>query len=142
MQVRDYMTKNVLTIGKGEPIRSAWLMMEKHNIRHLPVVEEHKLVGIVSEKDLYKALPSITEIKDTKKLANTLDTVKVENVMTQKVKVVTPEMLIRQAANLFIENKLGCFPVVSGGKLVGILTTTDLLRYIVKERPPEKDTIG
>ena len=110
-------------------------MMEKNNIRHLPVIDAHTLVGIISEKDLYKALPSITEIKDSKKLVNILDTVKVEKVMTQNVKAVTPEMYISKAAKLFIENKFGCFPVVAAGKLVGILTTTDLLRYIVQRSP-------
>ncbi len=142
MKVQDYMTKRVITVGKGEPIRSAWLLMEKNNIRHLPVIEEHKLVGIVSEKDLYKALPSITEIKDTQKLAKILDTVKVENVMTRNVKAVTPEMYINKAAKVFLENRLGCFPVVSEGRLVGILTTTDLLRFIVQRSPDATEKLG
>jgi len=134
------MIKKVITIGAEEPIRVIWLLMEKHNIRHIPVVDNQSLIGIVSDQDFYKALPSITEIRDHDKLAKTLDAVKVKNVMTKNVKAVRPEMDIREAAKLFVENKLGCFPVVSEGKLVGILTTTDLMRYIA-ERDPGKTPI-
>ncbi len=133
MKVKDVMTPKVVTVAKGEPIRTAWLLMEKHNFHHLPIVDGNKLVGMLSDKDLYKALPSIEEIKDHAKLARILDTVKVDEVMTPKVKAVGPDMDVRQAARLFVENRFGCFPVVLEGKLVGILTTTDLLRYIVED---------
>jgi len=131
------MIKRVITIGADEPIRAIWFLMEEHNIRHIPVVDNQSLIGIVSDQDFYKALPSITEIRDHAKLAKTLDVVKVKDVMARSVKAVKPEMDIREAARLFVENKLGCFPVVSEGKLVGILTTTDLMRYIA-ERDPGK----
>lgn len=132
LKAANFMTKKVITIGRHEPIRNAWILMEKCRIHHLPVVEEGKLVGIISDKDLDRALPSITEFKDREKLKLVLNTVSVDLVMSRPVRTITPDSDVRMVAGIFMENKFRCFPVMANGALVGIVTATDLLRFFAR----------
>lgn len=136
MNVKDCMTNKIFTIESDEPVGRAWSLMEKYNLHHIPVQDNHKLVGIISDKDLYKALPSIVEFTDDTKVKKILEEVKVKDVMSHPVQHVTPEIDIRQVARLFMEYKFRCFPVVSDNTLVGIITTTDLLRVLAEGELP------
>jgi acetoin utilization protein AcuB len=90
--------------------------MQKHNIRHLPVVKDDRLVGWITSRDLREVL-----------LASMLEKITVEDVMLKSPLTVTPETKVEEAARLVYENKIGGMPVLSGGKLVGVITLMDLI---------------
>lgn len=132
LKAAHFMTKKVITIGRHEPIRNAWILMEKCHIHHLPVVEKGKLVGILSDKDLDRALPSITEFNDREKLRKVFTTVTVDRVMSRPVRTISPDFDVRDVARIFMESHFRCFPVLAAGTLVGIVTATDLLRFFAR----------
>ncbi len=132
MVVRDIMSKKVVFVEKRASLRAACALMERNKIHHLPVVSERKLVGIVSDKDIYKAIPSLMEASRAALIGRVLDTVTVEKIMSRPVKVVSPETEISEIANRFLKFSFRCFPVIAGGKLAGIVTITDILRYLAE----------
>ncbi len=115
------MVKDVITINKEADIKEAIRLMEKYSIRHLPVVEGDQFLGLVTEGDLRQLLiPAI------------LEEIKVKDVMITDPITVTPDTDIETAATLIYTYKIGGLPVVDDGKLVGILTSTDILRAFVE----------
>jgi CBS domain-containing membrane protein len=99
-------------------------------IRHIPVVEDGRLVGLLSERDLIGAAATqIFGLKQKRKSA-LLKTVLIKDVMKKKVITTTPDTPIKDAAHLMADKKIGCVPVIQSGTLIGLLTTTDILRYV------------
>ena len=119
--VRDLMTKNPVILTPAEDLSLADNIFQLGRIRHLPVVEEGRLVGLVSHRDLLRAC-------GTRRGAE-ISAIKAREVMTTGVTTVRPTTPLRRAANLMMHNKFGCLPVVEDDKLVGILTETDLVRF-------------
>lgn len=124
MRVQDVLRKRVATIGRSAGAEEAWNLMKSLKVRHLVVMDGSEIAGIVSEGDLGPD-PTFRQEHD------------VEGVMTPHAVAATPEMTVRQAANLMRGRTIGCLPVVDGGKLVGIVTVSDLLALIGRglERP-------
>src|SRR5258706_13294711 len=127
--VRDFMTADPSTLGPFEPLLQAVLTTRSLSIRHIPIVHEGQLVGLITDRDLGRASPSIlgrtTEEEYNQVFQeNTISRVMVKNPMT-----VAPDTLLGDAIMTLQENKWGCVPVAEDGKLVGILTITDGLRY-------------
>lgn len=140
MIVKDWMKRDPITVGLEEGVSSAWRILKDKRIRHLPVVEKGRLVGIVSDRDLREALPSPATSLSIYEVHYLLDRVKVREVMSRFVLTASPEMPIVEAARLMASHKVGCLPVVDGEKLVGIITETDVLRAFVdlaSRRPAE-----
>jgi CBS domain-containing protein len=99
-------------------------------IRHIPVVEGGKLRGMLTERDLMGAAATqIFGLKQSSKNA-LLKSVQIRDVMKKRVVTVAPDTPIKDAAHLLADKKIGCLPVVSEGTLVGLVTTTDILRYV------------
>lgn len=132
MKVRDRMTKDVVTLGVDEPIKRAWELVEEKKLRRFPVMKGDVLVGIVTDSDLRNATASSIVLTEKKYHDFLLETVKVESIMTADPKTVTPDMDLKDAARLILELKVGGLPVVEGGKLVGIITETDLINALVE----------
>ncbi|MGQ4810117.1 hypothetical protein NKDENANG_03563 [Candidatus Entotheonellaceae bacterium PAL068K] len=101
-------------------------MAERH-IRHIPVVEEGSIVGLVTQRDLFKARMSSTMGYGEKGQRSFLHTVQVKEIMVYPVITVSPETSLGEAVDLMIREGIGCLPVVNDGKPVGIITKTDLL---------------
>ena len=129
MKVSRRMQKKIFTIQKDDPVERAQTMMAVHGIRHLPVLDGRRLVGILSDRDIRGVLiPQRLGNSAKKSGAFYLPRdVMVEEAMSLDPLWVSPGSDIEEAARLLIKNKIGCLPVVDGGKVVGIITDTDIL---------------
>jgi len=129
MKVRRRMQTKIFTIQKDEPVEKAQTLMAMHNIRHLPVLDGNRLVGILSDRDVRGVLiPHRLSGSKTCQSAFYLPRdVKVEEAMSPDPLSVAPGSDIEEAARILMKNKIGCLPVVEGNKVVGIITDTDIL---------------
>jgi acetoin utilization protein AcuB len=107
-------------------------LMQDHRIRHLPVMEEAELVGIVTDRDIRLNLPSPATGLSVWEINYILDKLTVGEVMTKTVITIGASRPIEAAAELMLDHRIGALPVLEGGRLVGILTETDLLRALVR----------
>jgi acetoin utilization protein AcuB len=121
LTVRDVMVTGPVTVRPHETARHAYRLMRDHRFRHLPVVEDGQLVGILSDRDLRPVL-----------LSPTLARARVGELMSENLTTVGPDALVEEAASLLVVKKIGCLPVVADGRLVGIVTETDLLGVLVE----------
>ncbi len=116
MRVGQIMHKNPVTITPDKRVDQALKLMQKHNIRHLPVVKDGEMVGWITSRLLREVL-----------LASMLEVITVGDVMIEAPITVTPDTGVEEAARLMYEHKIGGMPVVEEDKLVGVITTMDLL---------------
>jgi len=130
--VREIMMGSPVTLKPDDTLDLASDVISLGRIRHLPIVEDGKLVGMISERDLMgTAVKQIFGLKQRSKSA-LLKSVSVKDVMKKRVITVERDVKITKAAHLRADRKIGCLPVVSAGTLVGLITTTDMLRYVEK----------
>ena len=122
------MSRSVVTLTSEETLREAVSLLRSNRIRHLPVVDDSKLVGIVTDRDVKRATPSVLSGVDRDQYDRVLATTKVGQFMTREPRTVTPKTSLKAAVEIFLELKVGALPVVDDGHLVGILTDIDILR--------------
>lgn len=124
MIVEEIMNHEPYTLAPTNTVREALKMMREKKVRHLPVVdEEYHVLGVITERDIKEALPSsLQEEPNSPVFEATVDEVMVKNPL-----IGHPLDFVEEVALTFYESKVGCLPIVSAGKLVGIVTTTDLL---------------
>ena len=132
MLVGERMSHPVITISPDVPVMDALGMMRKEHIRRLPVVRHGKLVGIVSEKDLLYASPSQATSLSVWELNSLLSKIKVSDVMTKDVTSVQVDTPLEEAARILADNTIGGLPVMQEGRMVGIITETDLLKIFLE----------
>jgi len=128
MIVEECMTRKVVTLTEDQTLREAIAVMQRNRIRHLPVVTGGRIVGIVTDRDVKRATPSLLSGVDQDQFDRVLSSTRVSQVMTRNPYTITPSMSLKDAVKIVIDRKFGALPVVEGDKLVGILTATDLLR--------------
>lgn len=121
LTVRDIMARDLVTVRPHETARHAYRLMRDHRFRHLPVVEDGRLVGILSDRDLRPVL-----------LSPTLARARVRELMSEDLTTIGPDAPVEEAASLLVVKRIGCLPVVETGRLVGIVTETDLLAVLVE----------
>ena len=119
MLISRLMTYGAETVSSGDTLQTAANVMKRGGFRRVPVVDDDKLVGIISDRDV-------------RAHDGYLDKTRVSAAMTSDPKTVTPRMSVEDAARLMIEHKIGGLPVVEDGKLVGIITATDVLKAFLK----------
>jgi len=132
MFVGNRMTRNLVTIDKDADILKVRNLFAKHDIYQLPVVQNGKLVGIITDRDIRENSPSPASTLSTHELNYLLSEIKVENIMTKKVVTVTPGTTIEAAAKLINEKRVNSLPVVVNDEPVGIITTCDLLDILLE----------
>lgn len=131
MLVRARMTADVLTATPETTIAEALNVTRDHGIRHLPVLDGEHVVGVVTDRDLRLAMPPMWA-EQREELERALRTHRVGAVMTQTPITVAPDTPIEDAVQLMYDNRIGCLPVLENGRMVGILTETDLLHSLAE----------
>ena len=135
MKVKELMSKKLTTVSPNDKLDRVFFLYNFENFRHLPVLEKNKLVGIISDRDLKKILgPKRTIVEKPDGTTVQLSTRKVKNIMRRNVLTIEPEQRAADAAAIMAKKKIGALPVVHKGKLVGIITATDILKAFVKLR--------
>lgn len=130
--VDQVMTREPAVVAPNDPIRAAIERMRERGCRRLPVVEDGNVVGIVSDRDLRRATNSPLVLRERWYDEFMLDHVQVRACMTANPVTVSPATPIVEAAKLMRDKKFGGLPVVADGRLVGIVTETDLLNYLIR----------
>lgn len=130
MRIRDVMTRNPITVDSDTYVLDAQKIMKENNIRRLPIVDKGKLVGIVTQHDLLAASPSPATSLSIHELNYLLSKMKVKEVMHKNPVTFTPDTPFEEALKVGQEKKIGSFPVVEKGKLVGIATESDIVRFL------------
>lgn len=125
--VEDSMTREVATLEPGTSAAEALTLCRERRIRHLPVLEEGRLVGIASDRDLRSASPALGDPDR----AAALERIRVADVMNREVVTAHPEDPVEDAASEMYERKIGCLPVMREGNLVGIITSSDVMHALV-----------
>jgi acetoin utilization protein AcuB len=132
MRIKDMMTKNPITVDSETLVLDAQKVMKENNIRRLPIVNKGKLVGIVTKHDLLEASPSPATSLSVYELNYLLSKMKVKDIMKKNPVTVTPNTPFEEALRIGQEKKIGAFPVVEDGKLVGITTESDIIRFLTR----------
>lgn len=133
MLVGERMSKPAITIAPDMPINDALNLMKRERIRRTPVVQDGKLIGIVSDKDLLNASPSPATSLSVWEMNFLLSKITVRDVMTRKVLTVNTKTPIEEAARIMADNKIGGMPVVNDEyHVVGIITETDLFKIFLE----------
>lgn len=132
MLIRDFMTKKVITIDADDSMQKAMQMLQQHKINMMPVTQNGRVVGVISDRDVKKASPSDATDLEKHELKYLLSKIKVKDIMTKKVVTVPLDFTIEEAAEVLLQNDISGAPVVDAkGDLVGIITNSDLYRALI-----------
>ena len=132
MKVSELMTTDVETVERNDELSLADDIMKMKRVRHLPVVEDGRLVGVLSQRDLFLAALSTAMGFGQKASKEFLKTVPVKEAMADDLVTVAPNEDVKVAARTMRDGKIGCLPVVDDGRLVGILTESDFLKLALE----------
>jgi CBS domain-containing protein len=134
LQVRDVMTAEVTTLQRNDKLTLADDIMRLGRIRHLPVLNENgQLAGIVTQRDLFRGALAKALGYGERAQRQLMDTLVVKEVMTSDVLTTTPDTPLAEAAQVLVERKIGCLPVVEAGRLVGIITEADFVALAARK---------
>jgi acetoin utilization protein AcuB len=142
--VAHWMAKDVIALPPDAPLADVFDKMEANQIRHIPIVEGSRLIGIVSDRDVARFLPTRQGMKrgTTTIYGKSLMETPVERVMTENPHTTTADTPIRDAAMLVIREKVGALPVVEDERLVGIISSQDLLWAFVDNFESLRSALG
>src|SRR5262249_40176164 len=128
LTVRDYMVSEVETLAPDDSLETAVMLERRFRIRHIPIIEKGELVGMVTDRDLKRALPSPVTGSDQQTFERVVQTTLFRQIMTRSPTTISPAAPLREAVQIMCDKKFGAIPVVEKGKLVGIITEVDMLR--------------
>ncbi len=132
-EVRDLMTPKVFTLKPGDSLEALYELMNEKHVRHVPIVDrEGDLVGLVTHRDLSRTVLGPQEGLPLSVQEDLLRRRRVREIMATEVDTIEPDEPLEEAAEMLLENKIGCLPVVEGEHLVGILTEADFVRYFLE----------
>ncbi len=127
-RISEIMTKEVVIMDANDPVREAEEMFGNHSLRHAPVLSGGELVGMLSLVDIQQKTQSPTE-----ELVATIESMLVSHFMTPDPISVQESATVREVAALFVENEFHAIPVLDGERVVGIVSTTDIIRFFLEE---------
>lgn len=126
--VRDWMAREVVTVEPETTAAEALALCRKHGIRHLPVLEGRRLIGLISDRNLRSATPALGDPSR----AEALQRIRVGDEMVRDVATARPEDPVEDVAAAMYERKIGCLPVIEGDSLVGIVTSSDVMKALAR----------
>lgn len=129
--VSQIMTRNVIKLNIDDSLPKAEQLFKTHKIRHIPVTSGTKVVGILSNADLLRAAQADFSDDDTTATPTRYHKASVQQVMTKEVTTVLSYTSIKEVAEIFVASEFRALPVVYEDRLVGIVTTTDIIRYLL-----------
>ena len=131
--ISEIMTTNVVTLSTKDDLVTAEELFKKHRIRHIPVVRDDTILGMLSYTDLMR-ISFADAIDDDEYEVDTMvyNMFSIEQVMVKDVVSVAPNATVKEVAQFLAQKEFHALPVVDDGKLVGIVTTTDLIRYLLE----------
>ncbi|HEX5605816.1 MAG TPA: CBS domain-containing protein [Candidatus Binatia bacterium] len=132
IRVVDWMSEGVLAVETFDSIAVARRLMAKHRVNQLPVLDNDRLVGIVTDRDVRDAYPTSLMINRAEEIDRFADKITVEEVMTHDVFVVRPDTALATAVGLLRRHRIGALPVIKDQKLVGIITRSDILDFVLR----------
>jgi len=134
VHVSTIMTQNVVKLNLTDDLTKAESLFKEHKIRHIPVVSGSKILGILSYSDLLRiSYVDAADDEDEVVDVTVYNMFTIEQVMSKHLITVTPETTIKEAAEILASNEFHALPVCKGDLLVGIVTTTDLIRYLLQQ---------
>jgi CBS domain-containing protein len=133
MKVKEAMIKEVATLDVNDELSLANDIMKLGRIRHLPVVDGARLVGIVSERDLFRSSLAQALGYGGSASRELMKAVHLKDIMVQEVVTISPELELYEAVRIMVEKKIGCLPVVDNDRLVGLITETDIMLQYLKD---------
>jgi acetoin utilization protein AcuB len=132
MLVKNWMSKNVITVDRNDSMQDAMKYLKEHDIRMLPVLDNDKLIGIITDRDLKRASASDATTLEVHELLYLLTKIKVKDIMTRDVITVPPDFTVEETAQVLQRNRISGAPVVdANGRLVGTITQSDLFRVLI-----------
>jgi acetoin utilization protein AcuB len=125
--VKQYMTSPPETLSSTDSLADAYMLLRRVNFRHIPIVDDHRLVGVLTDRDVARYVPSILSELPRDEYNRVLTSTKVGQVMAREPHCTTPESTVVEAAGTMHSFSVGCLPVMEGDVLVGIITVSDML---------------
>lgn len=139
--VRDIMMKSPITLQADESLSMADAVMNGGRIRHVPILDGDRLVGVLSQGDLFHSTFAKAMHLGAHEQRELNNRIKIGDIMSKHVFSVPPETSIRAAARLMMERKLGCLPIIQQEQLVGLVTKGDMLRYLAERQDDEASLV-
>ena len=127
MKVKKFMTANPVVVEQNQSIREAKRLLDEHGFRHLPITDNGRVVGILSDRDIVRSVAITESVKTICGIEGDND-VLIQDIMGEHLLCLTPDDNVKDAARIMSQRKIGSLPVVDNGKLVGIITETDILK--------------
>ena len=143
MLVKNWMSRPAITIDANAYMQDAVKLLKKHNIRNLPVIQNGRLVGFVTDKDLSRAAASeVTRLEHIPELLYMITNIKIQDIMNRDLITILQNQTVEQVAKILLQNRLQAAPVVDNdGNLVGVITQTDIFRVLVSLTGVEKSGV-
>jgi len=132
--VTTIMTQHVITLNKKDTLETAEKLFKKHHIRHIPVVSGKAIIGMLSYTDLLRISFADSAYEDDEYIDSVVyNMFNIEQVMVKKIVCVSPSNSIKEVAEILAHSEFHALPVVDNNTLIGIVTTTDLINYLLKQ---------
>lgn len=132
--ISTIMTKDIVKLSVSDTLTQAEKLFKNHRIRHIPVVEGNKIIGMLSYTDLLRiSFADAIDEDETVVDVTVYNMFSLEQVMARNLTTIAPETTIKEAAEILAANEFHALPVVEGDLLVGIVTTTDLIKYLIDQ---------
>jgi len=132
MDVRDHMTRNPVTVSPTDSLRKAWLLMRQARLRRLPVLDDKRVIGIVTDRDIWERCPAGIVDGSHADSAYLMDHLRVMGVMSLQPVTVAPTTSVVEAASLLRTSKVGALLIVEAGECIGIVTKGDLIDALIE----------
>jgi acetoin utilization protein AcuB len=133
LRVREVMTTSPVTVVSGDSLQHALDLLEKYGVHELPVIEQGRLIGIVTDGDLKLFTPAFPLSRDPEEIRQTLRDLTVAEAMTVEPEVISPDATLLEATERLYERSIGALLVTEGENLLGLISVSDILRLIIEQ---------